>query len=121
VTFLRNGKENTVPILLKNKAGTTSVVTADMGGESVFGAKLETLGTSDMRSLKVDYGVKVIELSDGRFKDIGLKRGYVILSINGKKVKTPSDVLQFTNNGSTLKAIQGVQSDGTIFSYQFGN
>jgi serine protease Do len=121
VTYLRNGKETTVPIVLKNRAGTTSVVTAGMNNEEVFGARLETLGSSDMRSLNVDYGVKVMELNDGRFKDIGLKRGYVILSVNGKKVKSPSDVKEFTNNGSTLKSIGGVQSDGTIFSYQFGN
>jgi Do/DeqQ family serine protease len=121
VTYIRNGKENSVPIVLKNRAGNTKVVTAEMGENVVFGAKLEALGSSDMRSMRVDYGVKVIELNDGKFKDLGLKRGYVILTVNGKKVKSPSDVMKFTNNGTTLKSIGGVQSDGTIFSYQFGN
>ena len=41
--------------------------------------------------------------------------------INGKKVNSPVDVRKFSNNESTLKSIGGVQSDGTIFSYQFGN
>jgi len=71
--------------------------------------------------LNVDSGVKVTELTDGRFKDLGLKRGYIILNINGKKVKNPADVKQFTNNESNLKSIGGIQSDGTIFNYQFGN
>jgi S1-C subfamily serine protease len=94
-----------------------------MGDEQVFGAKLESLGSSDMRSMNVDSGVKIVELNDGKFKDLGLKRGYVILSVNGKKVKNSSDVRQFTNNGSTLKSISGVgiQSDGSIFNFQFGN
>lgn len=121
VTFLRKGKENTVPIVLKNVAGNTNVVTADMNGEVVFGARLGALGSSDKRDLKVDYGVKVIELSDGKFKDLGIKKGYVILSVNGKKVKSASEVRQFTNNESSLKSIGGIQSDGTVFSYQFGN
>lgn len=121
VTYLRSGKETTVPIVLKNIAGNTSVVTAGMGVEVVYGAKLESLGSTDKRSMDVDYGVKVTELNDGKFKDIGMKRGYIILTVNGKKVKNPSEVKQFTNNGSSLKSIGGIQSDGTLFSYQFGN
>ena len=65
--------------------------------------------------------LKLIELNDGKFKDIGIKKGYIILSINGKKVKNPSEVRQFTNNGSTLKSIGGCRPDGTMFNYQFGN
>ncbi|MCX6327445.1 MAG: Do family serine endopeptidase [Bacteroidia bacterium] len=121
LTYLRNGKENTIPIILKNVAGNTSIVTAGMGGDLVYGAKLESLSSADKRSLNVDYGVKVSELNEGKFKDIGMKRGYFILSVNGKKVKSPADIKQFTNNESNLKAIGGIQSDGTIFSYQFGN
>jgi serine protease Do len=121
VTYIRNSKETTVPIVLKNAAGNTNVVTAGMGNEAVFGAKLEPLGSSDQRSMNVDYGVKVTELNDGKFKDIGIKRGYIILSVNGKKVKNPAEVRQFTNNGSTLKSIGGIQSDGTVFTFQFGN
>ena len=61
VTFLRNGKETTLPITLKNIAGNTKVVTADMedAGDVVFGARLESLSSSDMNSLNIDYGVKV--------------------------------------------------------------
>ena len=121
VTYLRSGKESTVPIVLKNEVGNTNVVTAEMGSDIVYGAKLEALGSNDKRSLNIDYGVKVIELNDGKLKDIGMPRGYIILSVNGKKVKTPADVRQFTNNEKTLKSIGGVQPDGGILNYQFGN
>jgi serine protease Do len=121
VTYLRNGKENTVPIVLKNAAGNTKVVTASMGSDVVYGAKLESLGSTDKDSFNVDYGVKVTEVNDGRFKDLGIKRGYIILNVNGKKVKNPAEIRQFTNNENSLKSIGGIQSDGTIFNYQFGN
>jgi serine protease Do len=121
VTYIRNGKETTVPIILKNSAGNTNVVTAGMGEDEVYGAKLEAISSTEKKSFNIDSGVKVADLNDGRFKDLGLKRGYIILSINGKKVKNPSDVRQFTNNESNLKSIGGIQSDGTIFNYQFGN
>ena len=121
VSYIRDGKVTTVPIVMKNVAGNTSVVTADMGIYEVYGAKLEALGSREMRSYNVDYGVKVLEVNDGKFKDIGMPRGYIILTVNGKKVKSPSDVMQFTNNEKNLKAIGGIQPDGTILNYQFGN
>ena len=47
VTYIRNGKESTIPITLKNVAGNTKVVTAEMGSSEdvVFGAKLAPLTT----------------------------------------------------------------------------
>jgi len=121
VTYFRSGKENTVPIVLKNQAGNTSVVTAAMDGELVFGARLEELGSSEKNSLELDYGVKVVEINEGKFRDINMKRGYIILTVNGKKVKTAADVREFSNNEKTLKSIGGIQPDGTILNYQFGN
>jgi len=49
-----------------------------------------------------------------------MSQGYIILSINGKKVKTPEDVRQFADNGARLKSIEGVLPDGTVFNYTFG-
>jgi serine protease Do len=121
VTYMRNGKETTIPIVLKNVSGTTGVVTAGMGGEVVFGAKLEPLSPSEMRKYNVDYGVKVTEVNEGKLREIGIKKGYAILSINGVKVKNATHAKELTNNERNLKSIGGIQSDGTIFNYQFGN
>ena len=120
VTYLRSGKESTIPIVLKNAAGNTNVVTAETADNVVFGARLESISSADSDSYNVDYGVKVKELNAGRFKDIGMPKGYIILSVNGKKVRTPAEVRQFTNNEKTLKSIGGIQPDGTIMKYQFG-
>jgi len=119
ITYVRNGKITTVPITMKNVAGNTSVVTPGMGSGEVYGARLEALSPSERRSLNVESGVKVSELSDGKFKDLGIKKGYVILSVNGKKVKSASEVRDATTNESSLKSIEGVQSNGTFFSFSF--
>lgn len=122
ITYVRNGKENTVTLTLKNVAGNTNVVTKGMsGGSVVYGARLESLGSSDKQKYKVDYGVKVTELNDGRFKDLGIKKGYIILSINGKKVRSATEARSATEGENALKSIEGIQSNGTIFSYSFRN
>jgi serine protease Do len=120
VTYSRNGKESTIPIVLKNQAGNTSVVTAAMEGDIVFGARLEPLSSDDMNSLNIDYGVRVTEISKGKFKEINMPEGFIILSVNGKKVKSADEVQQFTNNGTTLKTIEGILPDGSVLNYKFG-
>jgi Do/DeqQ family serine protease len=122
ITYIRNGKEVTIPITLKNLAGNTNVVTPGMnGGTTAYGARLESLGSSDKKKFDVDYGVKVTELNDGVFKDYGIKKGYIILSINGKKVKNTSDVRDAMGEKGSLKSIEGIQSNGTFFNYTFRN
>jgi Do/DeqQ family serine protease len=121
VTYLRAGKENTAPVVLKNVAGNTEVVTAGMGSGVVMGATLESLSPTEKRSFRVDSGVKITELNDGRFRDMGFRKGTIILSINGKKVNNPEEVRQASENGSSLRTIEGLQADGTYFSYRFGN
>ena len=49
-----------------------------------------------------------------------MPEGFIILSVNGKKVKSNDEVQQFTNNGTTLKSIEGILPDGSVLNYKFG-
>ncbi len=119
ITFFRGGKENTYPLTLKNIAGNTSLVTKDMGVDEVFGARFEALSESDKDNYNVSNGVKIIEINDGLFKDIGLRKGTIILSINGKKMNTSSDVRQAVGTSEkSLKTIEGVTPDGRHFEFR---
>ncbi len=123
ITYYRNGKENTVSLIMKNMAGNTKVVTPAMeeATDEVFGATVTPLSSDEMGALNIDYGVKVKEVNKGKFKDIGMGPGYVILSVNGKKVKSAQDVKDNSDNGTKLKSIEGLLPDGTVLNYQFGN
>lgn len=121
VTYIRNGKETSVPVIMKNVAGNTSVVTAEMSGSSVFGARVESLSSSEKRTYDVEYGVKITDLGDGRFRDMGLKNGTIILSINGRNVASADDIRKVAGSQNSLRSIEGLQPDGTYFSYRFGN
>lgn len=122
VTYIRGGKEFTVPVTLKNIAGNTSVVTRGMTGVEVFGARLEGLSSNERRSYKLENGVRITELGEGLFQDIGLRRGTIITTINGKKVNNSADVKSATGDDeSSLKTIEGYSPDGRFFSYRFGN
>ena len=121
LTYFRDGKENTVPVTLKNISGNISVVAKGMGVDEIFGARFEALSNYDTRMFNIDYGVRIIDLGDGKFKDMGLKKGTILLSVNGKKVRTPDEVRQATNNESNLRTIEGYQPDGTHFNIKWGD
>jgi serine protease Do len=122
ITYSRGGKVSTVPVVLKNISGNTNIVTPGMGIGNVFGARLESLASSDKRSFGVNNGVKITEVNDGLFKDMGLRKGTIILSVNNKDVNTADDVRQATgNNEKALKSIEVITPDGRKITIRYGN
>ncbi len=121
ITYLRNGREATVQATLKNVAGNTSIVPVGMGTGMIFGARFEPLSSSDKRTYNVDNGAKITEINEGVFKDMGLKKGTIIIRINDEKVNNSDDIRKATNNSErSLKSIEGITSNGRLFSYRFG-
>ena len=120
ITYFRNGREKTASVELKNVDGTTAVV-LESTGETVFGSKLVPLTSTEKEKYSVDSGTKVASVGDGKLKDLGIKNGTIISTINGKKVNNASEVREATSDGEFLSSIDGIQPNGTYFSYQFRN
>ncbi len=113
------GNLSTVPVILKNVAGNTSIVKPGMGVGNIFGARLELLSSADKRSYGVASGVKIAEINDGLFKDLGLKKGTVIVGINGKGINSVEDIRKATgSNEKSLKSMEIVTPDGRNFKIQ---
>ncbi len=110
VTFLRNGKENTVTVTLKNKAGNFDIVKADAATD-LLGANLVTLDTKKAKEYGVAGGVIVKKINEGALNDqTRMKDGFVILKINDKEVKTVDE----------LKAAIGINKNVTISGFYPG-
>ena len=120
VTYFRDGKEASATVKLKNVEGTTAVV-LESKGETVFGSKLIPVTSKDKEKYGIDSGTKVTSVGEGKLKDIGIKDGTIISTINGKKVNNASDIREATSDGELLSSIDGIQPNGTYFSFQFRN
>ena len=90
ITYVRDGKQQRCTATLRNNQGNTSVTRADT--PSSLGAELSALDADKLRSLGLSSGVSVGSLSDGRFKDAGMKDNFIIVSINRSRVATPEQV-----------------------------
>lgn len=120
VTYSRNGKENTVSVELKNIDGNTAVV-LESSGESVLGCTVVPVTSQDRKKYDIESGVRVTNVGDGKLKDIGIRKGTLITTINDKNVNNASEIRDATSDGENLAAIEGIQPNGTYFAFQFRN
>ena len=86
VKVLRDKKEKIFEIELKNEQGTTKVLKdADM---EILGAAFREVPAEVKRQLRLGAGVEVTGVTDGKMKEAGVRKGFIILKANGQTVKS---------------------------------
>ncbi|MBE0423234.1 MAG: Do family serine endopeptidase [Lutibacter sp.] len=92
VSYLRNDKMYQVNVTLI-KYETTKV--------SALGLGLENLTSAELKKLNITNGVRITEITNKELANYGVKKGYVITSIDDNKVYTIDDVNNMIANKSS--------------------
>ena len=96
--IVRDKKQQTVTVELKNEQGTTKVVkNADM---EILGAAFKPISDDTKRQLRLNYGLQVTGVSEGKMSDAGIRRGFIILKANGQSVKTVEQLEEIVKQAS---------------------
>nr|WP_207494665.1 trypsin-like peptidase domain-containing protein [Aridibaculum aurantiacum] len=109
VTFLRNGKEMTANLTLKNRAGNTNLVKTETVLEKL-GAELAELDKKTAAAYDVPGGVVIKKINEGGLLSrTKIQEGYAITSVNGVLIKNIDDLRVALERfkGSTVK-LEGV-------------
>lgn len=119
VTLLRNKKEKKVEVELKNSRGNTDIVKqADM---EVLGAVFQEVPEQTRRQLNIGYGMQISNVKNGLMKDAGIQKGYIILKINNKQIRSIDDIEQAykeaTDSPDQVLFITGVYPSGRRANY----
>lgn len=114
VKYLRNKKEKSVSLTLKNAQGTTKVVKdADL---DVLGGQFREITESQKKELQIAYGLQVTKISGGKLKEGGVPQGFIIQRVNDEPMKTLNDLQDAVKKASTSKEpvlyIQGIMPTG---------
>ncbi|KAA9333726.1 Do family serine endopeptidase [Adhaeribacter soli] len=113
VTFLRDNKEKTVNATLRNKMNDTEIVRYDPGKEiEIDGAKFKPLTKQELSKFDLEGGVKIDDVKNSKFRESGMKDGFIILQIDKTDVKTPKDVEKLLNDRKGGILIGGIYPDG---------
>ena len=90
VKLIRDKKEKTVEVTLKNEQGTTKIV-KDAGME-ILGAAFKELPDDLKKQLNLGYGLQVTGVSSGKMSDAGVRKGFIILKANDQPMRKVSDL-----------------------------
>jgi serine protease Do len=123
VTVIRNNKEVIMPVTLTNVKNGTEVVKKEvpvLTSSGSLGATFEEVNQDYLDKFKLENGVKIAKLSGGKLATVGMKEGFVITSINKKKMFTAEDVKKALENKTGNVLVEGIYPNGMIASYGFG-
>ena len=104
----RGNKTKQITVELKNMQGSTAVVKGI--GFDALGAAFKELSAEKQRQYGVNGGVEVTGVTSGKFKDAGINKGFIIISVNDVRVATPEDLEKVID-----QVLQGSIDDRGLF------
>jgi Do/DeqQ family serine protease len=120
VKVLRNNKELMIPVILKNKNGDTKLVRRSEAVAYELGAEFSPVTDKEKEKLRINNGIKVTDVKDGKLKAIGIKDGFIITHIGEKQVNSVDDITNAMKNDRKGFLIEGIYPNGTKAYYGLG-
>lgn len=122
VSVIRNNKELNLPVVLKTLDNTTRLVKKSelvKTTSSALGADFTDLTSEQLSELRSENGVKIQKLSPGKLSQVGIQAGFIITSIDKRKVNSSMNVKSLLENKSGPVVIEGFYPNGMRASYSF--
>ena len=121
VTYIRNGKNYTETVTLKDQKGSTSFRSkADLSVTEKIGGSFEELSDRYKVSFGIESGVIAKNIEEGGELDkIGIYDNYIVIEINGKPVNSQKDVEKVLNNYKGTVSIKFMDEYGRIYQKGF--
>ncbi|MDO9001747.1 MAG: trypsin-like peptidase domain-containing protein [Bacteroidota bacterium] len=122
IVTIRNNKEMNREVILKSLDNTTTLIKKSeliKKSFSALGASFEEMSAGELAKLRINNGVKIKKLIDGKFAQIGIKEGFIITSIDKKKVSNIQDITNLLENKSGTVLIEGFYPNGARAYYGF--
>ena len=118
----RGNKEVKVTATLQNQSGDTQLLSETEGDVTHFmGAQLRPAGKEIRDQLRIRSGIEVTSIGDGKLKDAGIRKGFVITHVNQKPVSTVQQFALAIQTAQRGVLIEGRYPDGSVYYYALGN
>jgi S1-C subfamily serine protease len=103
---------------LRNKLGDTAIVSSD--SNVILGAELEPVSDREKEELRINRGIKVKKLGNGKLKSAGLVEGFIITDVNKKPVYEVNEFKRVLANARGGILVEGVYPNGELAYFVFG-
>lgn len=119
VTYQRNEKRRKVRMTLRNRNGSTDIITRDLYRSEALGGELESISQVEAELLNIRSGVKVSNVKGGLLKRLGIEEGFVVTAINKRSITNPRELEEILTRIRGRVRIEGVNARGVKGYYSF--
>lgn len=106
ISYMRAGKEYTVPVVLRNSTGTMEIVRTTVFDK--LGAEFQTLTKAQAKEFGVSGGVLIRQITGrGLMSKVRVQEGFVILKANNQTINTVDDFRKVIEGASSVK-VEGI-------------
>jgi len=113
----RKNKEKLFNVTLRNTQGGMGVVKNNL---NVLGAELEPADQTILEKLRLRNGLIVKDLTEGKLKEAGVKKGFVITHVNKRSVNSVEEIKEIVKNIRGGVLVEGKYPNGEDAYYVFG-
>lgn len=96
VNYIRDGKNESVIVTLKNRSGNTNVV--KIADTSILGATFKEVDNRTAEKFRLNAGIQIDTIDkNGALAKAGLKKDFIILKVNGQPIRSEKDLTTIVN------------------------
>jgi Do/DeqQ family serine protease len=123
VSVNRSGATKTIIIELRNMQGNTEIVKGKGDAAELLGAAFKELTAKRKQDMGISYGIEVAAVFNGKLKEAGIAKGFIIMIANEQRVNTPDDLEKIvervlrSSGEDQLLVLKGVNPNGRTRYY----
>ena len=118
----RDGETRLVSVTLRNQSGNTKIIDKrkQEAESTIYGAIFQDLNKDEMMKLRIAGGAKIKSIKEGKIKNAGLKKGFIITHIDKNIIKSKKELIKTLNSKKGGVLIEGIYPNGVKGYFGFG-
>jgi len=116
----RGGTEKVLSLILKNKNGDTRLIRYAESIKDELGADFAPINSNEKSSLRIQHGLRVENIREGRLRNIGIREGFIITNIGERTVDSLEDLTEALKSERKGLLIEGLYPNGARAYYGLG-
>lgn len=121
VTVNRKGEIIDMPVTLRNRFGEETLTSkGELEIQERLGALMDDVSKELANALHIQSGVQIKELSNGKFRNAGIAKEFIITKVDQQPIKNKAQLLEVLKDKKGGVLIEGVYPNGKKAYYGFG-
>ena len=118
----RSGNTKLIEVILRNEKGNIKLIDKRKleAETTIFGATFINVDKTNLDRLNINSGVEIQSIKNGKLKEAGMNKGFIITHIDKQPIKSITHLMKFLKSKKGGILIEGIYQNGLKGYYGFG-